>query len=228
LTVVGDKAYPVIQQMPNFGFDFKWIPRLLDSVENMPLLYKLFCDHGCSFKGQKVTPHHYLKSSTRVYVLHKVLEDFSDLSSTSEFKDQIFTILGAKDEHLALLALNKIGHMNVRSHLDKDGNTYLHVALKEESLELARTIIRRYGVDDVNQMNHNKESILHIACRSLRCIPNLIELLLDMPGIETNIKNEAGETAYDIVLKTLSSTGYPRSMCTEILLKLLPETPLSE
>jgi len=72
-------------------------------------------------------------------------------------------------------------------------------------------------------MNNNKETILHIACRSIRCLPNIIELLLDMPGIKTYLKNESGKYAYDIMLRTISSNKYPRTICADILHRLCPE-----
>lgn len=221
LTVVGDKAYPAIEKIPNFGFDFKEVPNLLSTVEDAPLLYQLFCDHGCSLKEQTITPHHYLKLSTRPCVLLKVLEEAGDLSNDKEFHAQLFELLDY--EQLSTIALAKIGSENVRNLLDHDGNTLLHATLKKSGLELARTIISRYGVNDVNQMNRWNKTILHVACHSMTCLPNMIELLLDMPGIKTDLKDSTGAYAYDILLRTLKEKGCPSSVYSSTLQRLFPE-----
>ena len=127
-------------------------------------------------------------------------------SKLLEYRDEDgYTALHRAAYNGHLQVIEKLLHIGANV-MAKTNNKWhpLHCACKWDKVEVASLLLQNNA--DVNAQSEGGQTPLHLASSNRDSLQTM-ELLLTHPDIDPSLRNNAGETAYDIALRSCTHAG---------------------
>ena len=135
----------------------------------------------------------YLKSQLKESALRKIIITNPDIINTLDEKGETILSYALKKNNLEIIDLIlSYNNLNL-NYKDKNGNSYLHLAVKNRNDKKIETLIKK-GIN-LNMQNNSGNTALHLAYEINNFI--IIKLLIKS-GINSKIKNKEGKIAKEI------------------------------
>jgi len=142
----------------------------------------------------------YLKSQLKESALREIIIDNPEIINALDEKGETILSYALKENNLEIIDLIlSYNNLNL-NYKDKKGNSYLHLAVKNQNERGIENLIKK-GIN-LNMQNNSGNTALHLAYKKNN---NIIIKLLIKSGINSKIKNKEGKIAEEIKENNLST-----------------------